>query len=442
MKRSLQQRLSLLLGGAVLFAGLVAAAASFILAYGEATEFQDDILRQIAVLAAHSSRTPPAGADVAMQPPARLKLKDTETRISVIRLPGDPRPDWLTANLAVGFHTLEAGGEPARVFVLTDPPGGTTVVAQPTETRDEIALNSALHTLLPLVLLLPVMAWLIVRIVRRELAPVSRLAAHLDAQPAERPHPLSVRGVPEEIVPFVQAINRLLERVSDLVEQQRRFITDAAHEIRSPLTALSVQAQNLQQAASPEAMHERFAPLQAGIERARKLTEQLLRLARIQAGTEPTVDVDVSALARELIGEYLPLAEAKGIDVGLDERVALTIDAAPDNLRLVITNGLENALKYVPAGGEVTIRLDATDLYAIIDIVDNGPGIPEAERARVLDPFYRTPGTRGEGSGLGLTIAREAAGRLGGNLDLLDRPEGSGLVVRYRQRRAATASSA
>jgi two-component system OmpR family sensor kinase len=205
---------------------------------------------------------------------------------------------------------------------------------------------------------------------------------------------------------------------------------------------LSIQARNVQQAASLEAMRERLAPLRAGIERARRLTEQLLSLARVQAGTLPITDVDVPALARELIGEYLPLAEAKGIDLGLDERVPLTINAAPDTLRLVLRNGLENALKYVPEGGEVTLRVDADDADANIDIVDNGPGIPAAERARVLDPFYRIPGAQGQGSGLGLTIAREAAARLGGSLDLSDREECSGLVYRYRQPRAASAGSA
>ena len=442
MKRSLQQRLSLLLGGAVLCAAVVAAAASFILAYSEATEFQDDMLRQIALLAAHSTSRPFSRPEAATQTPTNLRLQDPESRVSVVRLPGDPRPDWLAGDLKAGFHTLEAGGERARVFVRKDPPDRATIVAQPTETRDEIALNSAVHTLLPLVLLLPAMVWLIVRIVRRELAPVSTLAAHLDAQPADRPNPLSGEDVPDEILPFVQAINRLLERVSDLVEQQRRFIADAAHEIRSPLTALSIQARNVQQAGSLEAMRERLAPLRAGIERARRLTEQLLSLARVQAGTLPITDVDVPALARELIGEYLPLAEAKGIDLGLDERAPLTINAAPDTLRLVLRNGLENALKYVPEGGEVTLRVDADDADANIDIVDNGPGIPAAERARVLDPFYRIPGAQGQGSGLGLTIAREAAARLGGSLDLSDREECSGLVYRYRQPRAASAGSA
>ncbi len=145
--------------------------------------------------------------------------------------------------------------------------------------------------------------------------------------------------------------------------------------------------------------------------------------------------MDVALLARELIADYLPLAEAKGVDLGLDEAVALKLDAVPDALRLVLKNGLENALKYVPEGGEVTLRLDADDEGAIIDVIDNGPGIPVSEREPVFAPFHRAPETPGEGSGLGLAIAREAAANQGGSLTLLDRPSGTGLVFRYQQGR-------
>ncbi|AUB82804.1 sensor histidine kinase [Candidatus Thiodictyon syntrophicum] len=182
-------------------------------------------------------------------------------------------------------------------------------------------------------------------------------------------------------------------------------------------------------------MHERVLPLQAGIERARQLTEQLLNLARAQAGGVPISEVDIPALARELIADYLPMAEAKGIDLGLDEVASVRIEAAPETLRLVLKNGLENALKFTPAGGEVTLRLAADDTSAIIDIIDNGPGLPDCEYERVLDPFYRLPGALGEGSGLGLAIAREAAAAQGGSLRLHARPQGSGLVFHYRQPR-------
>ena len=146
----------------------------------------------------------------------------------------------------------------------------------------------------------------------------------------------------------------------------------------------------------------------------------------------PTAPVDVAVLARELIADYLPLAESKGIDLGLDELAPVRIEAARETLRLVLKNGLENALKYTPCGGEVTVRLTADAGEVVIEILDDGPGIPASERERVFDPFYRTLGTNGEGSGLGLAIAREAAASLGGSLSLHDRMPGVGLIFRYR----------
>lgn len=433
MKRSMRWRLSLMLGSAILLAGLAAGIMAFGLAYFDAKEFQDDMLRQMAALSADS--TVDSAASIARPVTRNEKVDhDPETRVVVIHLPRDPRPGWLAADLSPGFHTLNAGEERLRVYVRNTSSGGRSVVAQPTDARDEIAVNSALRTLIPLLLLLPVLIWLIVRIVRSELAPITRLSRSLDEQPADRPQPIADDALPDEITPFMHAINRLLERVNHLMGQQRRFIADAAHELRTPLTALSVQAQNVRQAGSLEAVRERVAPLQAGIERARQLTEQLLNLAKTQAGTSDETVVSISAMARELIAEYLPMAKTKRIDLGLEELSPLSLRASPEALRLILRNALENALKYTPEGGEVTLRLLSDRDSAVIEVVDNGPGIPDSERERVFDPFYRTPGTTGEGSGLGLSIAREAAKRLGGAVSLHDRHGTSGLVFRYRQR--------
>lgn len=430
MKRSLQRHLSLVLGGAVLLAGLVAAATSFGLAYLEAKEFQDDMLRQIALLSLGESAN--AVASTSQQSGlGNDAITDPESRVTIFHLPSDTAPVWLKRDLSPGLHTLNTDVEQIRVFVR----GGQvrTVVVQPTEARDELAINSALRTLIPLLLLLPLLIWLIVRIVHSQLAPISNLSTSLDEQSVHHLGPLQSKDLPQEIIPFVYAINRLLERVNHLMGQQRRFIADAAHELRSPLTALSIQAQNLTHAESLDAMHERVTPLQNGIERARQLTEQLLSLARTQAGTTEDSAVNVSVMARELIAEYLPLAEAKRIDLGLDEIAPLFLRAEPDALRLILKNALENALKYTLEGGEVTLRLLPSDKDAVIEVVDNGLGIPVSERERVFDSFYRIPGVSGEGSGLGLAIAREAANRLGGTVSVHERSEARGLVFRYRQ---------
>lgn len=427
MKRSLQRHLSLVLGSAILLAGLVAGAASFSLAYLEAEEFQDDMLRQIALL----SRGDITAASTLQQSGLNNDgIADPESRVRIFHLPSDTAPAWIKRDLLPGMHTLDTGNEQMRVFVRDGQL--RTIVVQPTEARDEIAINSAMRTLIPLLLLLPVLACLIMRIVRSELAPIAMLSKSLDEQSAHHTRQLHSDNLPEEIIPFVHAINRLLERVNHLMGQQRRFIADAAHELRSPLTALSIQAQNLARADSLQAIHERVIPLKSGIERARQLTEQLLSLAKTQAGAEVTT-VNVSIMARDLIAEYLPLAEARRIDLGLDESALLSLRAEPDALRLIIKNGLENALKYTPEGGEVTLRLLSGENEAIIEVVDNGHGIPVSERERVFDSFYRISGTSGDGSGLGLAIAREAAIRLGGILSLHGRENSSGLVFRYRQ---------
>ena len=423
-----------MLGGAILISGLLSGLISFVLAYSEAKEFQDDTLRQIALLTSRSGGVLPENEGLRHNN-AKTSLDDTDARINILHLPGEARPTWLVENLSPGLHTLRIGGERSRIFLQKDVSGKITVVTQPTDIRDELAINSALRTFAPLVFFLPIMAWLIMRIVRNELIPLGNLAGYLDAQPTDQPRPLPDKDIPSEILPFVHAINRLLERVITLMGQQRHFIADAAHELRTPLTALSIQVQNLRQAGSLEGMKERILPLQDGIDRARKLMEQLLNLARIQAGTAETTSVDISEMARGLIAEYLPMAETKNIDLGLDEVAPLTLSGAPENFRLILRNGLDNALQYVPEGGEVTIRLlSSSDDGSGFEILDSGPGIPVFEQKHVFDPFYRLSGEAGQGSGLGLAIAMEAAVSQGGSLTLLNRPEGSGFIFRYLHR--------
>jgi len=428
MTHSLHRQLSLKLASAIVLLGIVAAVISFVLSYMEAKEFQDDMLRQIAVLSVHP------GMDRRSKDTApREVVSDPESRIFAFHLPGDTSPPWLSGTLASGFHTVNAREGALRIYIHDVDSGHRTVVAQSTDARDEIALGSALHTLIPLLFLLPLLGWLIMRILRREFLPIEHLANQLDAQSAEQPEPIDDHGLPIEIMPFVQAINRLLYRVGQLIAQQKRFIADASHELRTPLTALSVQIQNLRQAGSLEDVRQRLVPLQAGVDRARKLTEQLLSLARTQSDAQGKVNVDIPALVRDLLSDYQPVAERKRIDLGLDEHARFNLLTSPESLRLILRNALDNALKYTPEGGEVTIHLARSDGAAIIDIIDNGPGIPANEREQVFDAFYRTESAKGEGSGLGLAIAREAARQLGGEVSLLDNEGGRGLTFRYEQ---------
>ena len=428
MMSSLQIRLSLLLGGATLLMGVLAGLASFGLAYQDAKEFQDDTLRQIAVLYSN-----PVKSNGQRRSSKNEVWIDPESKISIIHLPSDPRPAWVVDNMTDGFHTVTDLGSSMRVFVLNRTSSESTVVTQPTEFRSEIALNNALRTLVPSLLFLPVVILLIIRIVRSQLAPVNQLANYLDSQDAEHVNALPEQEVPQEVLPFIRAINRLLVRVGQLLDQQRRFIADAAHELRSPLTALSLQVHNLKQADSFVLARELVRPLESGVERAQRLTEQLLNLARSQAGVGGRSWVDVEALARELVEEFVPVATARKIDLGFDVSTKLSLFTFPESLRLVLRNGMENALKYAPDGGEISIRMRLNQDEALIEVIDNGPGILDSDRERVFDPFYRMPDSQGTGSGLGLAIARAAAQRMGGQVTLHERPDAPGLIFRYQQ---------
>ncbi len=424
MSYSLQSRLSRMLALAVLSCGFFASFAAFYFAYGEAQELQDDALRQIAAIAVSGSKMPDALGNA----------EDSDSRIQVMHLPGDAHPGWLAANITPGFHTLSApnGEEKIRVFVRSIAGSDRIVVAQSTEVRNEIALNSAMRTLVPLLILLPILVILAATIVRRAFKPLRTLSENLDRQTAEMAARISGNGLPDEITPFVQAINRLLERVEKMISGQRRFIADAAHELRTPLAALSLQAQNLAHAESPAQMRERLVPLQDGLERTRRMTVQLLDLARLQLGKPSLVEIDTPVLARELIAEFLPLAEAKGIDLGMEDEGLKMLRSDPHVLSLVLRNGLDNALKYTPAGGNVTLHLKSDATGARVEIVDSGPGIPPSEIGRAFDAFHRLS-TVGDGSGLGLAIAHEAAAQLGGSVSLLNRADTHGLIFCYLQ---------
>lgn len=427
MRRSLERELSRALGFAIVAAGIAATVLAFVFGFDQAQDLQDETLREIALRAAPSSGAKASDADSPKEAAA-----DPDSRLLVLDLSAASRPAWLAADLAPGFHTLPSPAGTMRVYVR-GAPGGRIAVAQSTEVRRESAVSSAAITLLPLLALLPLLVWLARRITRAELAPLRRLAASLDAQLAERPEPLPADNVPLEVGAFVDAINRLLLRVSELIGAQRRFVADAAHELRTPLTALAVQAGNLAHAHSPQDQLHRIDALTAGIERARHLTEQLLDLARLQAGGAGAQPVDVSALGRDLIAECLPLAEQRGIDIGMEEDATLTLAADPASLRLIVKNALDNAVRYTPPGGQVTLRLAKTQGRGVVEVIDTGPGIPPAERNRVFAPFYRPAGSAGAGSGLGLAIARDAAARCGGTISIDARAEPPGTVFRYTQ---------
>jgi len=247
---------------------------------------------------------------------------------------------------------------------------------------------------------------------------------------------LSLARVPDEIAPLVQAFNHLLSRVRNAFATQRRFVQDAAHELRTPMAAIGLQIENLRAHVPAGEAAERFNQLEAGVTRAQHLIEQLLSLSRQDAPGRPVPGepVDIEALLRESVSQLMVLADARRVDIGFEGSVAPVVHAPAAELRSVFDNLIDNALRYAPEGGVVDVRLHEADGHAVVDVLDNGPGIPGPSIGRVFDRFFRVPGAPAGGSGLGLAIARTAAERHGLRIELCNRAEteggGSGLMAR------------
>lgn len=347
----------------------------------------------------------------------------------------------LPATLKNGFHAFRHQNLEYRVYVHRLRDGSRIAVSQETRIRDQIARQSALYATLPLLLLVPVLLAVMLMLIRLMLRPLAELSRTVDARQEHDLKPLPKTDLPTELQPFVNAINGLLGRTGAAMESQRRFVADAAHELRSPLAALSLQAERLHAAPMSSEATERLETLQAGIRRSRHLLEQLLLLARAQnarwvqgqaAATVASAPAAVAVLPvmRRVLEDLLPLADQKGLNLGISAAPGVTHDAEADErirvaademaLYTLLRNLVDNAIRYTPAGGQIDLWVDQRGTEVVMAVQDDGPGIPAEERARVVDPFYRVLGTGESGSGLGLSIVDTLVGNLKGRLRLDD----------------------
>ncbi len=329
-----------------------------------------------------------------------------------------------------GYSTVRHDGRDWRVYTLVQ---GTHAlqVAQEQSEREAIATQAAARTLVPFLALLPVFGGLIWLAVGRGLQPLDAMSRAVAKRRADALAPLADRGVPEELQPLVASLNGLLARLSDALNAQRRFTADAAHELRTPLTALKLQ---LDLARRNDEATAALDDLGAGIARASHVVDQLLTLARVEpeAFAERRTACDLSALARDAIVSRAALADAKAIDLGLARETTATVEGDPATLAILLSNLLDNALRYTPRGGRIDVAVDADADAVTLSVADTGPGIAPADRERVFDRFVRGSDVSESGSGLGLSIVKRIAEAHRASIALDAPAEGSGLIVRVR----------
>ncbi|MDR2614616.1 MAG: two-component sensor histidine kinase [Candidatus Accumulibacter sp.] len=337
--------------------------------------------------------------------------------------------DTLPELTRLGYSTTETREGAWRLYAIQYN-GQTIAVAQPMRVRDRQAAAVAWRTLEPFLILLPLFGLLIWRLVGWGLRPLGRLAESVKARTPDLLDPLPDADVPEEARPLVDSLNDLLARLKMALDAQRAFVADAAHELRTPLAALQLQAQLVERAPSDEERHAALGDLKDGLQRATHGVQQLLTLARQEPGAVEArqVPVRLAPLARESVTGHYPLAAARRIDLGVsyaEEEATVVGDAGA--LKILLDNLIANALRHAPEGGRVDVACGVRDGAAYLEVADDGPGIPPEERERVFDRFYRRGG--GSGAGLGLAIVKLIAQRHGATVRLLDSDAG-GLLAR------------
>lgn len=428
--RSLRRKLLVTLLAAVTAVPLAASFLVYRLARREIDAIFDYHLRQIALsLRQHAaggaaSGAAPEGFDFVVQiwdrDGARLFLS---------------RPDSGLPEVArLGFATQRSGSGDWRVYSV-ELAGQVIQVAQPLRLRQELAFAAAARTLAPVLLLLPLLALLVWRIVGRSLAPLDRLARAVGSRTPSALDPIAEEGAPEEALPLVRSLNDLLGRLEVALAAQRAFVADAAHELRTPLAALKLQAQLVERARDEGERAAALTDLLAGLDRAAHVVQQLLTLARAEPGAAatPAQVVRLADLVAQAVADHALLADAKRIDLGArqthGEATAAAVAGDPAALRTMLANIVDNAIRYTPGGGRVDVAAGVAGDRPYLEVSDDGPGIPAAERERIFDRFYRRNATQGSGTGLGLAIVKAIAGRHGASIAVGDAP-GGGLTVR------------
>lgn len=364
-----------------------------------------------------------------------------------------PPPDPLSGR--INYYDQQYRGRQVRIVALQLPvergkERGLVMVqvAENRAARNEFARQILLGMVLPQMLLIVLAGLLVWHVVGRALAPLSTLRDEIGSRSHRDLSPLPENDMPLEVRPLIHAMNELLQRLSEALASQQRFIADAAHQLRTPIAGLKTQTElALRQTPSGDAQAT-LKQLRSATEQTTRLVNQLLSLARAEppiGRVRPTQTIDLVALAREAASDWVPRALARRIDLGFEEPgTPVCVDGDAFQLREMLNNVLDNAVRYTDSGGQVSVRVATDGSNAVISVEDDGPGIPESERSRVFERFYRVLGTGVEGCGLGLAIVKEIAQQHGAEVTLASGADSKGTIVRiaFHSRRARAANDA
>jgi two-component system, OmpR family, sensor kinase len=428
--RSLSAQLIVAVSIVIAVVAAVHACAAYVVARSETDSLLDSRLRDVAIqLAAGMADIimplpdpgPRRPEDLEIQVWTGSQLQPSRATDPTIRFSRDAR---------VGFSDQMVDGEAWRMFTVhaTD---RIVEVGQRVWVRTRIAERSAARSLWPTAVLTPFIWLSMILVVRRTMRQLDTLARQVKAIDLDRPDPLSAQGVAADLLPFVTSINAVFKRLSDVRESEKKFILDAAHELRSPLTALQLQADNLRSSISAVNV-ERFEELRRGILRGGNLVVQLLQLARAdaQVSESESAEINLREIVTDVIADLLPLAAARRIDLGVEKIDDVSLDATHADLRTVIKNLIDNAIRYSPPGATVDVRVSRRGAGVAIEVIDQGPGIAPDMLTRVFERFARVGSAEVEGTGLGLAIVRAIMQKYGGTATLANRADGHrGLVA-------------
>jgi signal transduction histidine kinase len=421
--KSIRARLLIALILLVAFVSMLAAMVTYRRVLNETSTLFDYQLRQMAL----SLRSQISLAPRVEVPPDQ---GDTDFVIQIWDLFGArvylSRPGLPLINqIVLGYADLSLQGQAWRAYGLQTA-DGVIQIAQPIQVRERLARAAALRVVVPLILLLPVMIAFVTWIVRRALLPLRDVTAEVQRRDERSLAPLATDRLPQEIQPLAAELNRLLARLHEAFEIQRAFIADAAHELRSPLTVLRLQLQLLDRAPDDAARQEARDNLGAAVERAIHLVEQLLTLARSDpGGTAGNFELlDLAAVAAQALADTHAFAAARHIDLSLEHEGDVPVKGDREALHTLARNLIDNAVRYTPPGGSVRVRCHTAGAAALLEVIDTGPGIAAADRARVFDRFFRRANANETGTGLGLAIVKAIAARHGARVVLDDASPG------------------